>query len=332
MHMGGWYDIFAAGTIENFVRLRAEAATDEARQGQRLLMGPWAHASYGDIIGDLEFGPTAGWGKSFDPTAWHLASFDEHLRGIENEDVAPVRIFLMGANTWLDETEWPPAGVALEDWHLHSPAVPPTRAAATASSHACNPRKSSRTGSRTTPPILFRPTARHASPAARWACTPARRQRELEPRADVLVYTSEPLECDLDVIGSVEAVLYVDFGADTDFTAKLVDVRPDGRAYLICDGIRALRHRESLDVRLAGDARRALRAHRRARPDAEPLFSGARTGSGSRCRARTSLRFARNPNNGTAPTKAVAADLTPARQVVHHDSRSPSRLVLPVRG
>jgi uncharacterized protein len=133
------------------------------------------------------------------------------------------------------------------------------------------------------------------------------------------------------VIGSVEAVLHVSTsGADTDFTAKLVDVHPDGAAYLICDGIRAVRHRDSLDrvspvapgevyeltVALGPTANRFRRGHRLRLEVSSSNFP----------------RFARNPNNGVAPTRAVAADLTPARQVVHHDSARPSRLVLPVRG
>ena len=331
LHMGGWYDIFSAGTIENFVRLRAEAATEEARRGQGLLMGPWAHASYGDIIGDLEFGPEAAW-DSFDTTAWHLAWFDETLRGLESGDAAPVRVFLMGANAWLEESEWPPAGVEQQGWHLHSRGSAGTSAGDGALSRV--PPDDQEPDVFTYDPADPVPT--HGGATLIPGCTVglhtgALDQRELEQRADVLVYTSEPLQTDLDVIGSVEAVLHVSTsGADTDFTAKLVDVHPDGRAYLICDGIRALRHRDSLDrrsrvrpgetyeltVALGPTANRFRRSHRIRLEVSSSNFP----------------RFARNPNNGTAPTKAVAADLTPARQVVHHDSSRPSRLVLPVRG
>ena len=330
LHMGGWYDIFAAGTIENFARLRTEAASAEARQGQRLLMGPWAHASYGDIIGDLEFGPAAAW-ESFDPTAWHLAWFDEHLRGIVNYGTAPVRIFLMGANTWLEETDWPPTGVALEDWHLHSRGSANTRGGDGVLSRV--PADDEQPDTFMYDPADPVPTHGGATliPGNTVGLhTGALDQCELEQRPDVLVYTSEPLEGDVDVIGSVEAVLHVaTSGSDTDFTAKLVDVHPNGRAYLVCDGIRALRHRDSLDrvspvapgdtyelrVALGPTANRFRRSHRIRVEVSSSNFP----------------RFARNPNNGVAPTKAVQADLTPARQLVHHDASRPSRIVLPVR-
>jgi putative CocE/NonD family hydrolase len=330
LHVGGWYDIFAAGTIENFLRLREEAGSAEARAGQRLFVGPWAHASYGDIIGQLEFGPTAAW-ESFDTTAWHLAWFEETLRGGESDSL-PVRIFLMGANSWLEAEDWPPAGVAAQDWHLHS------RGAANTSGGDGDlgrlPPGDEQPDRFTYDPADPVPTHGGATLIPGFLVglhTGALDQRELELRSDVLVYTSEPLERDLDVIGSVQAVLYVSTsGTDTDFTAKLVDVHPTGAAYLICDGIRALRHRESLarvspvepgatyelQVALGPTANRFSRGHRLRLEVSSSNFP----------------RFARNPNNGVAPTRAVETDLTPARQVLYHDAARPSRLVLPVRG
>lgn len=330
LHVGGWYDIFVAGTIENFTRLRTEAATEDARQRQRLFVGPWSHASYGDIIGDVEFGPAAAW-DSFDTTAWHLAWFDEHLRGLESGD-SPVRIFLMGANTWLHESEWPPAGVALQDWHLHSRGSANTSGGDGALSRT--PPEDEQPDTFTYDPADPVPTHGGATLIPGFLvglCTGALDQQDVERRHDVLVYTSDPLEHDLDVIGSVEAILHVSTsGADTDYTAKLVDVHPDGRAYLICDGIRALRHRDALErpspvapgetyeltIGLGPTANRFKRGHRVRLEVSSSNFP----------------RFARNPNNGVAPTKATEADLTPARQVVHHDAARPSRLVLPVRG
>lgn len=327
LHLGGWYDIFAAGTIENFVRLQSEAATDEARKGQRLFMGPWSHASYGDVIGEIEFGPAAAW-DAFDTTAWHLEWFDEQLRGLESK-VAPVRIFLMGANTWLDEPAWPPPGVALEAWHLHS------RGAAASGEGVL-----SRAAPAGEEPDTFvyhpsDPVPTHGGATILPGFLVGMRtgpldQRGLEARPDVLVYTSDPLPADLDVIGSVEAVLHVaTSGDDTDFTAKLVDVHADGGAFIVCDGIRALRHRDSLERRS------------RVRPDESyelavslgPTATRFRRGHCIRLEVSSSNfpRFARNPNSGVAPTTATGADLISARQVVYHDAARPSRLVLPVR-
>jgi uncharacterized protein len=331
LHVGGWYDIFAAGTVENFARLRREAATEEARAGQRLVVGPWSHGNYGDTVGGLQFGIDAVWGGG-DPTAFHLAWFDRHLRGGSPAELAPVQLFLMGANRWLAEDDWPVPGTATERWYLHSGGGANTR---------------------TGDGMLTQQPAEDAEPADAFVYDPsdpvpthggatfipgypvgfrtgAHDQREIEERPDVLVYTSEPLAEPLDVIGSVEATLHVATSApDTDFTAKLVDVHPDGRAYIVCDGIVALRHRGGLD--------RAEHA-----TPGEPYElaialgpTAIRFGGGHRLRLEVSSsnfpRFARNPNDGTRPTQARASNLTTARQQVFHDRSRPSSLSLPVR-
>jgi putative CocE/NonD family hydrolase len=161
--------------------------------------------------------------------------------------------------------------------------------------------------------------------------TGAHDQRELESRPDVLVYTSAPLPADLDVIGTVEATLHVSTsGPDTDFTAKLVDVHPDGRAYGICDGILALRHRGGLERAEHGTPGEAYELRIALGPTANRFLAGHRL----RLEVSSSNfpRFARNPNDGTRPTKARESNLTAARQQVFHDRARPSHLSLPVRG
>ncbi len=224
----------------------------------------------------------------------------------------------------------PPPGVELEAWHLHSGG----NAASGEGSLSQTPAAEEQPDGFTYDPEDPVPTHGGSTILPGFLVgmrTGPLDQRRIEERPDVLLYTSEPLRRDLDVIGSVEAVLHVSTsGADTDFTAKLVDVHPDGRAYLVCDGIRALRHRASLEhtssvrpdevyeltVSLGPTATRFLRGHRLRLEVSSSNFP----------------RFARNPNNGAAPTQATQADLTAARQVVHHDAARPSRLVLPVRG
>jgi putative CocE/NonD family hydrolase len=331
LHVGGWYDLFAAGTLENFSRLRREAATEEARAGQRLVMGPWSHGSYGDTIGDLQFGLGAVWGGG-DTTAFHLAWFDRHLREVEVDDGPPVRLFLMGANRWLDEDDWPVRGVVDEHWYLRSGGGANTLAGdgvlsrrgadadEPADAFVYDPRDPVPThgGASFVPgyPVGFR-TGPHD-------------QRELEARPDVLVYTSDPLPEDLDVIGPVEATLHVSTSApDTDFTAKLVDVHPDGRAYGICDGILALRHRDGLERAEHGTAGEVYELRIALGPTANRFLAGHRL----RLEVSSSNfpRFARTPNDGTRPTQARASNLTTARQQVFHDRARPSHLSLPVR-
>jgi uncharacterized protein len=331
LHVGGWYDIFVAGTVENFARLHREAATDDARAAQRLVVGPWSHGNYGDTVGGLQYGIDAVWGAG-DTTAFHLAWFDEHLRGGPAADLPPVQVFLMGANRWLAEDGWPVPGVAEERWYLHGGGAARTAAGdgtldlrppdgdQPADEYIYDPRDPVPTcgGATFIPgyPVGFR--------------TGAHDQREVEQRQDVLVYSSEPLGEPLDVIGSVEATLHVATSAvDTDFTAKLVDVHPDGRAYIICDGILALRHRGGLDHAEPAAPDEPYEIRIALGPTAN------RFGAGHRVRLEVSSsnfpRFARNPNDGTRPTRARESNLTTARQRVFHDRARPSSLSLPVR-
>ncbi len=329
LHIGGWHDIFLAGTIENFTRLRAEAATAEARSAQHLLVGPWSHALYGDVVGAIEYGPSAALPAAV-LTNEHLAWFGAHLRG-EAAYRPPVRYFLMGANTWHDTDAWPPAGTAEERWYLHgdgrartlagdgSLSREPCREGEPADSFEYNPADPvPTTGGATLLPGQM--VARHAGPHD---------QRQVEVRDDVLVYTSAPLTEPLDVTGAVRAtVACTTSAADTDITAKLVDVHPAGDAMLVCDGILVLSAREGLDRRVP------------VVPD-EPLtvtvelgHTAMRFSPGHRIRLELSSsnfpRFARNPNTGARAADALPGALTVARQRVFHDSARPSYLSLPV--
>jgi putative CocE/NonD family hydrolase len=105
LHIGGWSDIFVDGTLRNYVGLRDGAATQAAREGQRLLVGPWAHGNAHEMVGDLSFGPEASQ-LALDMTAIQLDFFARVLAGRPFE-TPPVRIFVMGANRWRDEDAWP---------------------------------------------------------------------------------------------------------------------------------------------------------------------------------------------------------------------------------
>jgi putative CocE/NonD family hydrolase len=160
--------------------------------------------------------------------------------------------------------------------------------------------------------------------------TGAHDQREVETRPDVLVYTSEPLPSPLDVIGVVTAEL--SFATDaplTDVTAKLVDVHPDGRAVIVCDGILDLRYRDGLDA-VAGPLESTD-------PVAVAVTLGPtamrfRTGHSIRLEVSSSNfpRFARHPNTTVSRLIAGPDDLRVAHQTLYHDATHPSALVLPV--
>ena len=100
-------------------------------------------------------------------------------------------------------------------------------------------------------------------------------QRPVEKRKDVLVYTSAPLKQDLEVTGPIRVVLYASTSAaDTDFTAKLVDVFPNGEARNLTDGILRIRYRQGLDKPELARAGRNLSADHRRRRDQQRLSGG----------------------------------------------------------
>src|SRR4030095_9645173 len=120
LHGGGWHDLFLKGSIKNYTGMHEKAATPAARAGQRLIIGPWAHAptSPEGKIGDVVFGKAA----VMDMTATALKWFDYSLKGIKNEysNGAPVRLFIMGDNIWRDEQEFPLARTRYTKYYLHS--------------------------------------------------------------------------------------------------------------------------------------------------------------------------------------------------------------------
>jgi putative CocE/NonD family hydrolase len=123
LHIGGWHDIFLGGTLRNYLGMRAQGATPEARQGQKLLIGPWQHgASRGPgIAGDHYFGLGSD-PLAIDLDVLLLRWFDYWLKGMDNGIMhePPVRIFVMGDNVWRDEQEWPLARAQAVHYYLHS--------------------------------------------------------------------------------------------------------------------------------------------------------------------------------------------------------------------
>jgi uncharacterized protein len=330
LHIGGWYDLFVAGTIENFTGLRQGAATTGARDGQRLLVGPWAHGNFSDTIGDLSFGIHSA-KNALDATAIHLAFFDEHLRDLSREGPR-VRYFLMGANKWLEEEDWPPAGSRPEVWFLHSRGQANTAAGdGVLSQEPCS-------GDEPADGYVYDPSdpvptlggATFLPGALVSHNAGAKEQSSVERRPDVLVYTSLPLDSDLDVAGPVEVTLSIATSAPgTDFTAKLVDVGLDGKAYVVCDGILSLRPGD--DTRAGGHA---------VPGEVEKITiqlgpTAMRFGRGHRLRLDVSSsnfpRFARNPNSEVPATEARASDFRRARQRVFHDASRASSVKLLVQ-
>jgi putative CocE/NonD family hydrolase len=324
-HLTGWYDSLLNGTLANFSGLRARAGTERARRNQRLIVGAWTHARPGPDtrrIGDVDFGPAAG----FDSEALVIRWFRHWLGGPPGTtppdwEGAPVRLFVMGENRWRDEQEWPLARALATPYYLHS--------GGQANGLAGDGRLRPGAAAAASPDDAFTydpntPVPTGASGA--YSRMPADR-RPLQQRDDVLVYTSDALDRPLEVTGPVRLVLWASSSAtDTDFTAALSDVHPDGTARALTDGIIRARYR---------DSRTTPTLLTPGQPYEFTIEVGATSNvflPGHRLRLEVSSsnfpRYDRNPNTG-APF-GRGAELKVARQTIHHDAARPSRLVLPV--
>jgi hypothetical protein len=329
LHIGGWFDIFAANTARSFTELRARAGTEEARNGQRLIIGPWDHLNSTGIYPDRRFGMLAD-AITQDITGEHVKFFDRWLRGnaTAEEAAAPVKIFVMGIDQWRDEQDWPLPDTSYEAWYLDGSGQanssagdgllrPQPPAAEATDTYLYDPLRPVPTlGGR----IMLPTTANQAG---------AVDQRQAEARDDVLCFSSDVLTEPLEVTGHVSLTLFASSSApDTDFTGKLVDVFPDGRAIYLTDGILRTRYRNSL-------------------AEPEPLIPGqpcelsldlSVTANvflpGHRIRLEVSSsnfpRYDRNSNTGGVITAESADQVTVAVNRILHGPDHPSRLTLPV--
>jgi putative CocE/NonD family hydrolase len=320
-NVGGWFDVFLGGTLENFARMRREAGSEEARVGQRLLVGPWAHGStYGEFP-DHSFDVYAP-EDAIDFTARQLRFFDRHLRGrTAGDDDAPVRIFVMGENRWRDEDDWPPARAQPTPWYLRSGGglseQPPGEEAP--DEYDYDPEDPAQTigGPTSLPPRMLKANAGPLD------------QRKVEERPDVLVYTSEPLAVPLEVTGPLRVTLHAATTVpDTDFVAKLTDVSPDGTSRILAEGVLRGRFRDGFD---------APRLLEPGTPYAFEIDLVATSNvflAGHRVRVLVTSssfpRFDRNANSGNELGADGPDDLRPARQTVFHDGARASHVLLPV--
>lgn len=316
LHMGGWYDLFEAGALHNFAGLRQHAATERARAGQRLLFGPWGHGSLQSQltpIGERDY----GWRSLVPLSETKLTWFDHWLRDADNwvASDAPARIYVLNKG-WRHEREWPLEGTEFTRFYLHS--------AGRANSLNGDGRLSRDTPTSQPPDaFLYNPL----NPIPTIGIGGIYDQRSVEARSEVLVYSTPPLSEPLEVTGPVTVVLYASSSApDTDFTAKLVDVAPNGYAANLCDGLIRARYRNSL-------------AHSELMQPGEVYeFTIDLNGTGNVFLAGHHIRleisssnfpkFDRNPNTGEPA--ALARHTRPAVQAVFHDSKYSSHVVLPV--
>jgi putative CocE/NonD family hydrolase len=234
LHISGWYDDEQIGTPANFA-----AMTAAGRAGQRLLMGPWGHAvNKTRTLGEVDFGADA----LIDLDGYIHRFLDEHVKGVTpSQPAAPVRIFVMGANEWRDAQSWPPQDAPSTVFHFSSGGHANSRfgdgrLVSLAVTSAEPPDEWTHDPDRPVPFITDESSAQIGGPDDYLA---------IESRGDVLVFTSDPLPEPLEIIGPVTVIAHVDTSAaDTDITAKLLDVHPGNFTQRLCDGIVRLRYRD----------------------------------------------------------------------------------------
>jgi putative CocE/NonD family hydrolase len=323
LHIGGWYDIFATGTVRNFVGLRGGGASSTARDSQRLLMGPWHHEIQAS-------GSATGNAASSDDVldAWQLRWFDHFLRDEDNGVLDhEASAYLLGAERWY-EGEWPPPGAREQRLFL--------RGEGNANSRLGDGRLAA------DPPaveaadvFVYDPLSPVPSAGGCSCCVPGltpmgpAAQCDVEILRDVLVYTSAPLERPLTTIGEVSATLFVTTSEeDTDFTVKLCDVDRDGRSVNLVQGIVRGRYRDGLDA----PAPMEPFAVYRLTVELGPL--AAVFAAGHRLRVQVSSSdfplWDRNLNRFADLARLDATDARTATQTVRHDAEHPSHLTLTV--
>lgn len=326
LHVTSWYDSFLPDPLAMFQALARRAAQGQARE-QRLLVGPWSHINYSvptsGGAGEADFGPAAAITLQEILLEW----FDRHLKDIPHVTTPdPVRVFVTGANAWSSHSQWPPACADPIALYLHSHGE--ANGAAGDGVLSCDQPAAEPADEFRYDPDDPVPTRGGTTLMSLGMAGGVFDQSAIEARTDVLVYTSQPLSTALEIAGPISLVLYASTsGPDTDFTAKLVDVRPDGYAANIADGIVRASFRESLIEPRPVEPGEITEYH-------IDLWSSCHAfGPGHRVRLEVSSsnfpRYDRNLNTGQSGVDAT--HFVVAHQIVLHDTERPSHLLLPVK-
>jgi putative CocE/NonD family hydrolase len=303
LHTAGWYDALQQGTLDNYMAMRALG------RDTRLIVGPWTHMDFTNMIGEQNFGimsmreafafPHGDWSDEV------LAYLRSHLvDDAPATDTPPVRLFVMGRNEWRDEESWPLERARTEQWYLHadgsvSTASPAGDAAPSEVDYDPADPVPAHGGT-----LIFDPVARGPVDQAR-----------IEARSDVLLFTSEVLERDLEVTGRIRVRLHVESSApSTDWVARLCDVDPDGRSLNLVDGVLRLDSGadacREIEIDLWSTSNVFLAGHR------------VRVQITNSCFPRWDRNLSTGDQNGTG--------FVTAHQRLYHDAGRPSCIELPV--
>lgn len=227
LHISGWFDTYLEGSIAGYIALCDNAGSQFARDNQYLLAGPWIHIPWGDRVGDAKLGPAA----NFDTDSLLLKWFNHWLKDSGEFSSEPrIRYFALGANDWRSENEWPdPAECAL---YLHSGGNANSRKGdgvlRSSPAHSEQPRDV----------FNYDPEVPVMAPGGAQALSGPFDQAALEMGNNVLVYTSAPVEREVEFFGHPRVKLFAATSAThADLTAKIVRVLASGRCEFLSIGI-----------------------------------------------------------------------------------------------
>jgi len=323
--IAAWYDLFQDGSLRNYMGLKAHGGSEAARNGQHLIVAVGGHAGWSRKVGDVDFGPEA----AFDENDYVLDWYDYLFLGKQNMFAGnkPVRIFVMGENKWRDEEAWPLERAKPTSYFLHS--------AGKANSVSGDGALSTLASVGETSDKFFYDPANPVPTVGGPLCCDAihlppgpRDQKEVEARSDVLVYSTPPLDSDVEVTGPVTLDLFASSSVvDTDFTAKLVDVWPNGFAQNLTEGILRASYRESTTAEPKLIVPGKVYEYKIDMWSTSNVFL---KGHSIRLEVSSSNfpRFDRNLNTGSSAS--TSSTFVKATNIILHDPAHPSALVLPV--
>ncbi len=325
-----WYDVSVSPNLALFNHVRHNAKDPEVAENQFAVIAPVTHCAYTRATEETIVGERNVGDARLDYDALIYGWFDYWLKGEENgivDTMPKVRFYTMGSNEWQASATWPPEGAQMVTYYLDS-----DRGANSINGDG-RLTTVAPTSADGTDRFTYDPMDPVPSYGGNVCCTGgaiqagAFDQRAIEERSDVLVYTTDPLAEGIEVSGTIEITLYVSSDArDTDFTVKLLDVYPDGRAYNLDETIQRARYREGYDKQVFMEAGKVYRL------EVSPMSTSNYFAAGHRIRIEVSSsnfpRFTRNLNTGGRnydETEGVVA-----HNIVHHSRQYPSQIRLPV--
>jgi putative CocE/NonD family hydrolase len=324
-----WYDVSSSPNITLYNHVRENAKDKQVRDNQYLIIAPTLHCRYTrateeTIVGERNVGDAR---LNYDEQTY--AWFDHWLKGEKSElmdNLPKVQYYTMGSNKWQSADTWPPEGIKMTTYHLNSGGM-------------ANSLNGDGILSEKTPSgdkadaYTYDPHNPVTSYGGNVCCTGnavqggSFDQRKMEVRNDILVYTSEPLKEGVEVSGFIESTLYVSSDAkDTDFTIKLIDVYPDGRAYNLDETIQRARYRDGYDKEVFMEDGKVYKL------EMSPMSTSNYFAEGHRIRIEIASsnfpRFERNLNTGGNNYDESVGVV--AHNKIHHSTEYPSQIRLPI--